>query len=56
MLCHIKKELKHVIYHAIQTDTTRFVLQYLLAMVFAYFKRAGLSTNEFTRINFFVAL
>ncbi|KAI0211734.1 Speedy protein 1-B [Lamellibrachia satsuma] len=30
--------------------------KYLLAMVFAYFKRAGFSTKEFTRINFFVAL
>ena len=35
---------------------TCFMLQYLLAMVFAYFKRAGFSTKEFTRINFFVAL
>lgn len=30
--------------------------KYLIAMVLAYFKRAGLSTNEYTTLNFFVAL
>ncbi|MEE6519701.1 hypothetical protein FKM82_017418 [Ascaphus truei] len=30
--------------------------KYLLAMVLAYFKRAGLYTNEYTAMNFFVAL
>jgi len=32
------------------------LLQYLLAMVFAYFKRANFTTNEYTKMNFFVAL
>uniref|UniRef100_A0A8C5Q7M4 Speedy/RINGO cell cycle regulator family member C n=2 Tax=Leptobrachium leishanense TaxID=445787 RepID=A0A8C5Q7M4_9ANUR len=30
--------------------------KYLIAMVLAYFKRAGLYTNEYTTLNFFVAL
>ncbi|XP_075597596.1 speedy protein C [Balearica regulorum gibbericeps] len=30
--------------------------KYLLAMVLTYFKRAGLSTSEYTRINLFTAL
>ncbi|XP_071794741.1 speedy protein A-like [Asterias amurensis] len=30
--------------------------KYLLAMVFAYFKRANYTTKQYTRINFFVAL
>ena len=33
-----------------------FSLQYLLAMVFAYFKRAGLKIREYTLMNFFIAL
>lgn len=32
------------------------ILQYLLAMVFAYFKRANLAEKEYTRLNFFAAL
>ncbi|XP_013400468.1 speedy protein 1-A [Lingula anatina] len=30
--------------------------KYLLAMVFAFFKRAGLATKEYSRMNFFIAL
>ncbi len=31
-------------------------VQYLLAMVFVYFRRANLSLKEFDRLNFFIAL
>jgi len=33
-----------------------FNFQYLIAMVFAYFKRADMNIREYTRTNFFVAL
>ena len=33
-----------------------FKLQYLIAMVFTYFKRAEYEIYEYTRMNFFVAL
>lgn len=32
------------------------ISQYLLAMALTYFKRAGLSTSEYTRLNLFTAL
>jgi len=35
---------------------TEFVLQHLLAMVFAYFKRANFAPHEYTKMNFFAAL
>ena len=31
-------------------------LQYLLAMVYVYFRRANLTLNQYTRTNFFAAL
>lgn len=31
-------------------------MQYLLAMVYVYFTRASLCVEEYTRINFFIAL
>ena len=33
-----------------------FFLQYLLAMVYAYFRRAELGRREYNRMNFFIAL
>lgn len=33
-----------------------FFLQYLLAMVYAYFRRAELGRREYNRTNFFLAL
>ena len=31
-------------------------LQYLLAMVYVYFRRANLTQDQYTRVNFFAAL
>ena len=31
-------------------------LQYLLAMVYVYFRRANLTLDQYTRVNFFAAL
>ena len=33
-----------------------FFLQYLLAMVYAYFRRAELGRREYNKMNFFIAL
>ncbi|XP_060551228.1 speedy protein 1-B-like isoform X2 [Ruditapes philippinarum] len=46
-----------VIQEFLQVDKcTKVTDKYLLAMVFAYFKRAGYEIREYTRMNFFVAL
>jgi len=39
-----------------KTAVFPLVSQYLLAMVLTYFKRAGLPTSEYTRLNLFTAL
>lgn len=59
------KEMKSF-FHLLEDDLIHDFLQrdrcmkitdkYLLAMVFAYFKRAGYKIREYTRTNFFVAL